>query len=148
MITVEPFEGHLILWAKNTYKVDGVDLITSIKRIWAVRCGIPIYAIDNAVLPIIATELYKLLLKVKPNLTPQHLQEQLHLEIAYPTFYLKYCSPIELIVWFYRNQFTSLQIKDGDVFLIKLPKPNNYFFEKIISGNYENNFDDYKLLEQ
>lgn len=146
MKEISPFEGHLILWAKNQYKVDGVDLITSIKRIWAVRCGIAIDMIDNSVLPIIASELYKLLLKVKPNLTPQHLQEQLHSEISNPTFYLKDYSPMELIIWFYRNQFIDLKIKENNEFLVKLPEPKYYFFEKIISGKYDNKFDDYKLL--
>jgi len=148
MKEISPFEGHLILWAKNHYKVADVDLITSIKRIWAVRCGIPIDTIDNGVLPIIANNLYTLLLKVKPDLTPENLQERLHFEITQPTFYLKDCTPMELIIWFYRNQFTNLKIKEDNTTLIKLPEPNKEFFEKIISGKYDNEFNDYKLLEQ
>ena len=112
------------------------------------RCCIPIDMIDDGVLPIIANNLYSLLLKVNPDLTPQHLHERLLSNIVSPPFYLMDRSTIELIVWFYRNELLTLQIKDDNEILIKLPTPNRVFFEKIISGTYENNFDDYKLLDQ
>ena len=37
-VTLTPFQGHIILYCKLHYGVDGVSFIEGFKRLWAVKC--------------------------------------------------------------------------------------------------------------
>lgn len=150
MIQLETFEGHIVLYCKNHYQVENVDFITGLQRIWAIRCGYDVEAIDNGSKEYIANAMYKIIKKTNPQKL-DYLFELVHKEISkdYLSTYEGLTS-IEKLIKIYRGELAFLQIKDskskgGYTTLIKLPKPQKRVFKRIING--KGGYNDYKLIK-
>lgn len=140
---MKEFDGHLILLCKLHYEVEGVDFITAIKRIWAIRCGHDIETIRrNDYLENIANNLHRLILEYS-NKDAKWLQELLHNELSkdYLDRWVN-LNTMEKIIMFYRSEILNLTVKEGEKVIINLPKPKKKLFKRIIKG--EGVYDDYK----
>ena len=156
MITLDNFEGHLILYCKGHYAVNKVDFLTGLRRIWAVRCGFDVEHIDKSIDEYIANALYRIVKKVKPNKV-EYLFELIHKEVS-KTYLSTYegLSTIEILIMIYRSELSEAQVREskaklsgkpmsGYTTLIKLPKPQKRLFKRIVSGKGE--YNDYKLVK-
>lgn len=145
MVTLDSFEGHLVLYCKGHYAVNKVDFLTGLRRIWAVRCGFDVEHIDKSIDEYIANALYKIVKKVKPNKV-EYLFELIHKEVS-KTYLSTYegLNTIETLIMIYRSELWDTQVKDKGKTLIKLPKPQKRLFKKIVSGKGE--YTDYKKVK-
>lgn len=145
MITLENFEGHLVLYCKGWYTNKDTDFLTGLRRIWAVRCGFDVEHIDKYIDEYIANALYKIIKKVEPNKI-EYLFEIIHKEISkdYLDSY-KGLTHIESLIKIYKNELSQVQIKEKSKWLVKLPKPQKRLFKRIVSGKGE--YNDYKLVK-
>lgn len=140
---MKKFDGHLILLCKLHYEVEGVDFITAIKRIWAIRCGHYIETIRrNDYLENIANNLHRLILEYSDK-DAKWLQELLHNELSKDYLYRWVnLNTMEKIIMFYRSEIFNLTVREGEKVIINLPKPKKKLFKRIIKG--EGVYDDYK----
>ena len=145
MITLENFEGHLVLYSKGWYSTKDVDFLTGLRRIWAVRCGFNVEHIDKSIDEYIANALYKTLKKVAPQKI-EYLTELIHKEVS-KTYLSAYegLSVIETLIMIYRSEIWSVSVKENGKTLIKLPKPQKRLFKKIVNGKGEHT--DYKKVK-
>lgn len=145
MITLDNFEGHLVLYCKGHYSVNKVDFLTGLRRIWAVRCGFDVEHIDKSFDEYIANALYKIVKKVKPNKV-EYLFELIHKEVS-KTYLSTYegLNTIETLIMIYRNELWDAQVKDKNKTTLKLPKPQKSLFKKIVGGKGE--YTDYKKVK-
>jgi len=145
MVTLENFEGHLVLYCKGWYSIKDVDFLTGLRRIWAVRCGFDVEHIDKSIDEYIANALYKTLKKVAPQKT-EYLTELIHKEVS-KTYLSTYegLSVIETLIMIYRSEIWSVSVKENGKTLIKLPKPQKRLFKKIVNGKGE--YTDYKKVK-
>jgi hypothetical protein len=143
-IVVDKFHGHIILLCKGHY--DYEDFYEAVKRIWEIRCGLPVFNSDSA-LEYIADNMYKILVQCGKN--TMYLQDEIHKHLMNPTPYAKTevdLPPIKYMIDFYRSQLSCLQIRDTDenLNLVLLPKPKKRLFNRIIKGNGK--YNDYELI--
>ena len=145
MVTLDSFEGHLVLYCKGHYSVNKVDFLTGLRRIWAARCGFDVEHIDKSSDEYIANALYKTLKKVKPNKI-EYLFELIHKEVS-KTYLSTYegLNTIETLIMIYRGELWDTQVKDKNKIILKLPKQQKRLFNKIVSGKGE--YTDYKKVK-
>ena len=148
MVTLDTFQGHIVLYCKGHYEYD--DFFEGLKMIWAIRCGYDYKQCSSDVLTYIANDMYKIISICMPNKL-LYLHEVLHKEVANQTFYKpKNMSPIEAIIWEYRGFISNMQIKDkvnkNYKTLVKLPNRQIRIFNRILKGN--GNYDDYQLIKE
>ena len=55
------------------------------------------------------------------------------------------CTPIERMIYFYKERLSNLQIREGKQLLISLPKPQKQLFKRIVNGNGK--YTDYKKIK-
>jgi len=145
-IKIDTFDGHLVLLCKNWYTVKGVDFFTSVKRLWAVRCGLDKeYATDH-LYENIADHLVNIILQYKYKENPIHLFEILHREVDNDLLNPRKLTAIEKMIWEYRSIVGNLKIRDVDkkVVYVRLPKPQKQIVKRIVRGN--GRYKDYELL--
>ena len=149
MKKLDKFQGHIVLYCKGHYREEGIDFITGIQRIWAVRCGLNVEHISNSFNEYIADDMYRVLKKVNPKKL-EYLWEIIHKEIS-NDFLGKYkgLTAIERLVYIYKNELMMLQIKEKvNTYrrtLIHLPKPQRRLFKRIVQGKGE--YKDYELVK-
>lgn len=149
MVTLENFEGHLVLYCKGHYSVKNVDFLTGLRRIWAVRCGFDVEHIDKSMDEYVANALYKTLKKLEPN-KMDYLFELIHKEVG-KTYLSTYegLDTIETLIMIYRNQIRQVAVREkvGEKYkqTVKLPNPQKRLFKRIVSGKGE--YNDYKLVK-
>ena len=137
-------QGHIILLCKGWYQVEDVDYLTSLKRLWAVRCGIDKEYINSSAYGSIADELYKILIESSPT-EALYLQERMHnyLQSNY-RFSIEKFSTMEKIIYFYISRIHSITCREDKKQIVKLPKPKKQILKRIIRGN--GRYTDYELL--
>lgn len=150
MITLEKFQGHLTLYCKGYYRVEGVDFITGLQRIWAIRCGIATEHIDDSFKEYIADEMYRIIQQTLPHKL-DYMYELMHKSLVKNPFfnYVVEFTAIEKIIHFYRNEISQIQVKEKVIKnyrrLVKLPKPQRRLFNRIVAGN--GRYTDYELVK-
>ena len=136
---LKDFDGHIVLYSKNWYHVKDVDLLTGLRRIWAIRCGLLEEHVDVSSYPYIADGLYKIIKVVSPERFSR-LQETIHRDID-NNFRYENLTPIERIIHIYMSEISGAQIREnrgkGYKALVKLPKPQKRLFKRIVRGNGE-----------
>lgn len=140
-------EGHIILYCKGHYKT-GTDFLIGIRRIWAIRCGLDEeHTLDKGADTYIADSMLKLIVGLVPE-RMDRIYYEIHQCLEKPKPWYKDLNPLENLIMLYRSEIAMIQIQEkiGDEWwaLIKLPKPNNILFEKIINGFGEHS--DFKLI--
>lgn len=147
MITLDKFDGHIVLYCKGWYSQKNVDIdfLVGLRKIWAVRCGYDYRESDKSVDEYIADKLFNIIVQTTPKLDFVHFQKRLHQELAkdYLSTY-QGLTTIEKLIKVYRSELLCLKIRDNRKKLIKLPSPKKRIFYKIIKGNGE--YNDYKLI--
>lgn len=130
MKELKTFDGHLVLLCKGHYQSEDKSLtfLDYLKRIWAVRCGLDIEHVDSYSYGYIANRLYKILIGCKPS----NIGHRDNL------------TPIEKLIYIYKNQIADLQIRNEDETLISLPNPQKEIFNRILNGNIF--YGDYELI--
>lgn len=142
MLEFKGFTGQIILLCKGHYFLDKISFLESIRKIWAIRCGIDYELNNNGSDVYIANELFKIIQQCLPE-KMSYLHEIIHRDLDKPWY--SDLNSIERLIMIYRNEIWGIPVsKDGKV-LIKLPNTNHELFLKIIQGNGE--FNDYKLVE-
>ena len=142
-VTLTPFQGHIILYCKLHYGVDGVSFIDGFKRLWAVKCK----SNDDDMLDYIANYLFTIICIVS-DFDAVEFQKRLHLSLF--EYNPRKKSAIELIISFYIFQLSKLNIVEYDSLsgntkmLLPLPKIKKRVFNKIITG--KGDYNDYNLL--
>ena len=142
-VTLTPFQGHIILYCKLYYNVDGVSFIDGFKRLWAVKCK----SNDDDMLDYIANYLFTIICTVS-DFDAVEFQKRLHLSLF--EYNPRKKSAIELIISFYIFQLANLKVaKYNPVIgktkpLIKLPTPKKRVFKRILKG--KGDYNDYNLL--
>lgn len=141
----ENFDGHIILFLKNHYKVKDIDLFTGLRRIWATRCAIPFEFADKSMDTYIANRLYKILERISPNKI-KYLHEIVHDELGkdYLNTY-KNLSHIETLIKVYSSEIAWSTVNEGGKKLYKLPKPQKRVFNGILKA--EEKYNNYKLVK-
>ena len=143
-VNLTPFQGHIILYCKLHYGVDGVSFIDGFKRLWTAKCkedG------SDDMLDYIANYLFEIICTVS-DFNAVEFQNRLHLSLF--EYNPKKKSAIELIISFYIFQLSNLKTSEYDSIsgkikmLLPLPNPKKRVFNKIISG--KGDYIDYKLL--
>ena len=143
-VNLTPFQGHIILYCKLHYGVDGVSFIDGFKRLWTAK-----YKEDGSddMLDYIANYLFEIICTVS-EFDAVEFQKRLHLSLF--EYNPKKKSAIELIISFYIFQLSKLKISEYDSIsgkikmLLPLPNLKKRVFNKIISG--KGDYIDYKLL--
>ncbi len=147
MITLEKFEGHIVLYCKGHYNVKDVDFLVGLRRIWAVRCGLLVEHISKRVDESIADELYRILEQTIPQRMP-YLWQIIHRDIE-NDWKFKDLSPLERLIMIYNSEIHMTQTKEkvnkNYKWLIKLPKPQKRLFKRIVSGKGQ--YNDYNLVK-
>ena len=142
-VTLTPFQGHIILYCKLHYGVDGVSFIDGFKRLWAIKCK----SNDDDMLDYIANYLFTIICTVS-DFDAVEFQKRLHLSLF--EYNPRKKSAIELIISFYIFQLANLKIAKYNPIsgktktLLPLPKTKKRVFNKIITGKGDHI--DYKLL--
>ena len=142
-VKLDPFQGHIILYCKLYYGVDGVSFIDGFKRLWAVKCK----SNDDDMLDYIANYLFEIICTVS-DFDAVEFQKRLHL--SFLEYNPKKKTALELIISFYIFQLSKLNVVEydsvsGDIkTLLPLPKTKKRVFNKIITGKGDHI--DYKLL--
>lgn len=136
----EIFDGHIILYCKGHYRVEGVDFISGLQRIWAVRCGIELKYIKPSMNEYIADKLHEIFAKCTPK--KLHYFHQILYKGLCDEWNYKGLSGIERVIMVYANELMGLQIKESTIkgkykTLIKLPKPQKQLFKRIVRGNIQ-----------
>lgn len=143
-VNLTPFQGHIILYCKLHYGVDGVSFIDGFKRLWTAKCK------DDGsddMLDYIADYLFEIICTVS-EFDAVEFQNRLHL--SFLEYNPKKKTALELIISFYIFQLSKLNIVEYDSvsgkikMLLPLPKIKKRVFNKIISG--KGDYIDYKLL--
>lgn len=143
-VNLTPFQGHIVLYCKLHYGVDGVSFIDGFKRLWTAKCkedG------SDDMLDYIANYLFEIICTVS-EFDVVEFQSRLHLSLF--EYNPKKKSAIELIISFYIFQLSKLKTSEYDSIsgkikmLLTLPNPKKRVFNKIISG--KGDYIDYKLL--
>ena len=143
-VNLTPFQGHIILYCKLHYGVDGVSFIDGFKRLWIAKCkedG------SDDMLDYIADYLFTIICIVS-DFDAVEFQKRLHLSLF--EYNPKKKSAIELIISFYIFQLSKLKTSEYDSIsgkikmLLNLPNLKKRVFNKIISG--KGDYIDYKLL--
>ena len=125
----EKFDGHIILYLKGQYIVDGVTCFEGLRNIWAVRCamnqnsGFNKRKFDES----IANRLFSILRLIDPKKMP-YIHEILHRDLV--RIHSQKETPIEKIILCYINY-----IIEAPVNLIEFPIQQEDLFQRIISGN-------------
>ena len=145
-IKIDTLQGHLVLYCKNHYDVKTVDFLVGLRRIWAIRCGFDYKDNDKSCDEYIANEFYRIFKQLNPR-KAEYFFEILHKEIN-NNFRYENLNPIERLIWIYRNELMTIQIKEkiGNKWhnLIQLPKARKQVFKRIVRGNGK--YEDYKLI--
>ena len=142
-VKLDPFQGHIILYCKLYYGVDGVSFIDGFKRLWAVKCK----SNDDDMLDYIANYLFEIICTVS-DFDAVEFQKRLHL--SFLEYNPKKKTALELIISFYIFQLSKLNVVEydsvsGDIkTLLPLPKTKKRVFNKIITG--KGDYNEYKLL--
>ena len=143
-VNLTPFQGHIILYCKLHYGVDGVSFIDGFKRLWTAKCkedG------SDDMLDYIANYLFEIICTVS-DFDAVEFQNRLHL--SFLEYNPKNKTALELIISFYIFQLSKLKTSEYDSIsgkikmLLPLPNPKKRVFNKIISG--KGDYIDYKLL--
>lgn len=147
MITLDKFQGHIVLYCKGHYNLSSVDFIDGLRRIWAVRCGLQFEHISPSFDEYIADEMMRIIIETKP-LKSTRMWEILHKGLVDEWRY-KEMSAIHRCIMIYYNELMSIQVKDtsGDKYktLVKLPKPQKQLFKRIVRGNFK--YNDYNKVK-
>lgn len=149
MVTLEKFQGHIVLLCKMHYKYE--DIFQALKKIWAIRCGYDYKDAGDDVYAYIAIDMYKIIKLCEPNRF-DHYMDSILREISFKGFSKpKDMTPIQAIIWEFRSILCNLQIKEKDskgkyITLIKLPKPMKMVFNRILRGN--GRYKDYDLISK
>ena len=152
-VTLDTFDGHLVLLCKGHY-VGKNDFFKAIVKFWSVRCGMDMHFFDSSdrVFENIADTMFKIMNLCAPE-KMMYFHEVLHREIATNNKFgtkPKNMSHIKAIVWEYRNFILQLQVKESSVrgrktiIYINLPKPQKRIIERICNG--QGKYEDYELL--
>ncbi len=149
-IEISPIKGHIILYCKGFYKYN--NFFEGLKRIWAIRCGYDYELTSKETLSYVAMEMFDILLETNTPEKIKWIMKELHRDIVskYIGDFVETLSPIEAIIWQYKSHLAQLQIKEKDKLtgkwysLIKLPKPKEKVFNRILKGNGK--YEDYKLI--
>lgn len=152
MITLDKFQGHIVLYCKGHYDTPKGDkgFFEGLKMIWAIRCGFDYKQSSRDVLTYIANDMYNIIAECEPKRLP-HLMDLLHREIGKQAFYKpKDMTPIEAIIWEYRGILCDMQImrKTEDEkweCLVKLHRPYYQVFNRILRGN--GMYEDYEKIK-
>ena len=142
-VTLTPIQGHIILYCKLHYGVDGVSFIDGFKRLWAVKCK----SNDDDMLDYIANYLFEIICIVS-DFDAVEFQKRLHLSLF--EYNPRKKSAIELIISFYIFQLANLKIAKYNPIsgktkmLLSLPKPKKRLFKRILKG--KGDYNDYNLL--
>ena len=143
-VKLDPFQGHIILYCKLYYGVDGVSFIDGFKRLWTAKCK------DDGsddMLDYIANYLFEIICTVS-DFDAVEFQSRLHL--SFLEYNPKKKTALELIISFYIFQLSKLNVVEydsvsGDIkTLLPLPKTKKRVFNKIITG--KGDYNEYKLL--
>lgn len=150
MIELEKFQGHIVLYCKGHYKVKKTDFFEGLKMIWAIRCGYDYETFRKDILIYIANEMYEIISTCLPHKLP-YLMEIIHREVGAESWTKPQgLTPIEAIIWEYRSIISGMKVKELKEgrkrysWLVKLPKPQNKLFNRILNGKGE--YEDYKKV--
>ena len=145
MKELKTFDGHLVLLCKGHYQSEDESLtfLDYLKRIWAVRCGLDIEHVDSYSYGYIANRLYKILIGCKPS-NINYIMDIIHRELTSNVGYRDNLTPIEKLIYIYKNQIADLQVRNEGETLISLPNPQKEIFNRILNGNIF--YGDYELI--
>lgn len=150
MITLEKFQGHIILYCKSHYRVEDVDFITGLRRIWAVRCGHDVEHIDNSSDEYIANEMYRIIKATMPKKL-NYFHEIVHKQLGSRFMFKdeRNKTPLERLINIYGTELALMQVREKrNVYfknIIKLPRPQRRLFNRILSG--KGRYEDYKKVK-
>ncbi len=142
------FDGHLILYCKMQYDVKNVDLLTGLRRIWAIRCGYDYKQHDKSCDRYIANHLFEIYKELLPEKAAR-FYEIIHSEIE-NDFRYEGLTPIERLIYLYTSDIAHTQVREkvGSKYraIIRLPRPLKRVMKRIVRGN--GRYGDYKLIEK
>lgn len=151
VVELDVWEGHLVLMCKGWYMVDDVTFFDAVRRLWAIRCGLPIESANATMDEYLADGLFKIMLKCNPD-RMVYFHEVLHREITKSGYWggkPEDMTHIQALIWEYRSFLQSLMISDTDeegnrFQLISLPKERKRLMKRIVNGR--GTYDDYKKV--
>ena len=147
-VTLTPFQGHIILYCKFHYDIDGVSRIEGLKRIWAIRYGYDYNEADNSMLEYIANDLFNIIYEIC-DIDFIDFQKRLHKKVATSN---NEAPAITNIIIYYIYVLAFLTVADINSKtnrikpLIKLPTPKKRVFKRILKG--KGVYSDYKLITE
>ena len=137
-IELDAIQGYIVLYCKGWYRTKkSIDFIDGLRRIWEIRCGLP--KCGQEIDKYIANAMFKTIKICRPDQT--NLFELLHDSLDWNVSCPSDSTPIQKVIWFYKDVLSNLQIKENKQILVRLPKPKKQVFKRIISGN--GRFEDY-----
>ena len=138
-IELDPIQGHIVLLCKNWYKMPKrKSFFEALRMIWAIRCGYDYKLTSYDTDSYIANDMWEVINTCAPERLTVYM-DNFHREIGNTRFKPKDMTAIQAIIWEYKNIISNLTIcnKVGEEWIpiIKLPKPNNRVFKRILRGN-------------
>lgn len=148
-IVLDTFDGHLVLLCKGHY-IRETNFFVAACRLWVVRCGLSMTIEKgnhnyNQLLENIADHMYEILVKCVPE-RMKYFHQVLHRDISRTWGKPENCTPLESLIWEYRNAIMMIQVKEKNketeqwFDLVQMPTPQ----DGILVGICEYGWGEYK----
>jgi len=146
-VKLDTFDGHLFLLCKGHYGNSRTNFFNDIRKIWTIRCGLPVTNIDNRIDEPIADRLASIIERIEGKLDMSHVHQKIAFDLSRPDN----CSVLETLIWIYRSILNTTKVREDGVQLVSYPETQKRLINSVLFAKPEkleniNTFDMYDVL--